>query len=311
MSLRLEWDGLDRTQWEALFAAAGRTPLVQSWAYGEIKAAEGWMVRRGAVLAAGRVVALVQALERRPGGLLRLVRINRGPVMLEPGAERQREVLALLARLGCWWRGSVLLMAPELGAGDAPALLAGLSLRRRPAPEWQSAWLDLSLDADTLRRSLKGKWRNMLVGAEKAGLTVTARSDGPALDWILERYAELMKEKSFTGMPVDSVRRLAAAANAGDMVVLRAMAGDESVGGVLLVRHGVSATYLVGWNGEDGRRLKANNLLLWSALGELAARGCRWFDLGGIDDQLTPGIASFKRGMGGEHYRLAGEFWRI
>ena len=43
MSLRVEWNLLDRDRWEALFAGVGRSTLVQSWAYGEAKrVVEGW-----------------------------------------------------------------------------------------------------------------------------------------------------------------------------------------------------------------------------------------------------------------------------
>ena len=90
--------------------------------------------------------------------------------------------------------------------------------------------------------------------------------------------------------------------------MLRAHAETEAVAGILLVRHGDAATYLIGWNGDEGRKRKANNRLLWEAVGELSRRGVRWFDLGGIDERLTPGIAAFKRGMNGAEYRLAGEF---
>jgi lipid II:glycine glycyltransferase (peptidoglycan interpeptide bridge formation enzyme) len=90
--------------------------------------------------------------------------------------------------------------------------------------------------------------------------------------------------------------------------VLRARAAGQWVAGVLIVRHGTSATYLVGWSGDDGRKARATNALLWAALGELARRGCEWLDLGGIDDTATPGVAEFKRGMGGREYVLSGTY---
>jgi hypothetical protein len=32
--------------------------------------------------------------------------------------------------------------------------------------------------------------------------------------------------------------------------------------------------------------------------------------LGGIDEELTPGISAFKLGLGGEQYELVGEYWK-
>lgn len=303
MVLELSW-GVERSQWEALFTQAGRSPLLQGWAWGEAKRAEGWIARRGIVSESGRRLGLVQVLEKRLGGLVRVARLNRGPVWLEPVAPGiQAETLRLIGRSWRWWRGGVLFLAPEI-AEDEAGILAPLSLRKRKAPHWGSAWIDLSQPPEALRKRLDGKWRNMLVGAEKAGLTVEVSSD---LDWLMTRYEDLMADKSFTGTPPRLIRALAA-----ESQVLRALTPEgEAVAGILLVRHGASATYLVGWSGDTGRKLKANNILLWHAMLSLKDQGCLWLDLGGIDDQLTPGIATFKRGMKGEEYRLAGEYLKL
>lgn len=313
MTLTLHWDALDRPAWEGLFAAAGRTPLTQCWAYGEAKRAEGWRVRRAVVEKDGRPLALAQVLERRLAGILRVGRLNRGPVWLEPPSEEDLR-LALTAIAAPWrpWRGGLFLCAPEVGPEALP-LLASLGFRERRSPAWCSAWLDLVPEPDALRRRLDGKWRNMLTGAEKAGLTVEAGDDAQSLDWLMTQYRALMADKGFGGAPPALIARLRDNAfTPRDLTVLRALTPEgEAVSGILLARHGSAATYLVGWNGDAGRRLKAGNLLLWTAMLHLRDQGCRALDLGGIDEVLTPGIAAFKRGMKGEEYRLAGEFLKL
>ena len=76
-----------------------------------------------------------------------------------------------------------------------------------------------------------------------------------------------------------------------------------------MASHGSAATYLLGWNGEEGRRLKANHFLLWNAMLLLKEQGIRWFDLGGFDIDNTPGISEFKLGVNGKRYALLGEGW--
>jgi lipid II:glycine glycyltransferase (peptidoglycan interpeptide bridge formation enzyme) len=127
---------------------------------------------------------------------------------------------------------------------------------------------------------------------------------------MLERYRSLLTERGFGATPPELVQSLADHAfRPDDMLVLRAVAETgEVVAGILVARHGDAATYLIGWNGDEGRKRKANNALLWAAMVDLPRRGVRFLDLGGIDDRLTPGIAAFKRGINGEEYRLAGEF---
>ena len=71
--------------------------------------------------------------------------------------------------------------------------------------------------------------------------------------------------------------------------------------------HENAATYLLGWNGDYGRKANAHQLLIWEAMLEMKKAGISFFDLGGIDVEGTKGIASFKRGIGGHEYELVGE----
>ena len=311
MTIGIEWIG-DRNAWEALIGGAGRSNLLQSWAWGAAKAEiEGWRPRR-AVLAAGTLaIAAVQVLEKRLGPA-RLARINRGPLWLAEDltAEAKSACLAALRRHWRWYRGGVLLIAPELAEAERSLALAQ-AWRPRAAPPWGSAWIDLRADEATLRKRLNGKWRNMLVNAEKAGLEVVVRDGIPGLDWLLPRYQAMMAETGFSGIAPPLLTALARHTDSADLPLLIAKSGDEDASAVLVCRHGTAATYLIGWNSDAGRRTRANHLLLWRAMLELKDRGCHWFDLGGIDDSLTPGVAAFKRGLGGEEYRLAGEFLSV
>ncbi|MBR9973703.1 lipid II:glycine glycyltransferase FemX [Magnetospirillum sulfuroxidans] len=305
--LDISFDSLTRPQWEDLFAQAGQSALVQSWAYGEAKRAEGWTPRRLLIHQDGKPLALAQVLEKRVAGLARIARLNRGPVWLGPLAlEDQLAIITALRRPWRLWRAAALFIAPELEQDHA----SRLGLIRRKAPCWGSAWIDLTQPLDVLRKRLDGKWRNMLVGAEKAGLSADISATAETRLWLMGHYAALMRDKHFTGMPSAQITALAQSlCRPEDLLVIRALTPeDEAVGGILLARHGTSATYLVGWNGDMGRKLKANNFLLWQAIVTLQAQGCRWLDLGGIDAALTPGIAAFKRGMKGQEYCLAGEF---
>lgn len=117
------FDSLTRSQWEDLFTQAGQSALVQSWAYGEAKRAEGWSPRRLLISQDGQPLALAQVLEKRVAGLARIARLNRGPVWLGPLAlEDQLEIITALRRPWRLWRAAALFIAPELGQDHAPAL---------------------------------------------------------------------------------------------------------------------------------------------------------------------------------------------
>jgi hypothetical protein len=302
----LEWIS-NRDAYDGLVATAGQSNLMQGWAWGAAKAeVEGWTPRRAVIAQGGLVVASVQVLEKRLGPA-RIARINRGPLWQvdDLSDDDKRAVLQLLRRRWRWWRGSALLIAPELPQGSP--LMAGF--RPRKAPLWRSAWLDVAREPEILRKGLNGKWRNMLVNAEKADLTIEVMSGTHGVNWLLPRYGALMADKGFAATPPALLAALARHADADDVMTLVARdATGAEASAVLVVRHGAAATYLVGWNSDLGRKTRANHLLLWRAVLELEARGCRWFDLGGVDDGATPGVAAFKRGLGGTDYALAGEF---
>jgi nitroreductase len=306
MVVTLNWV-VTPADWERHFVAAERSNLLQSWAYGEAKAnVERVDVRRALVLSDDAPVALLQVLERQIAGLIVLCRINRGPLWLaSPERTDVAGVMDELRRSARWWHGRVMGIAPELSGSFNPAL-ARQGYRRRAGPAWSSAWIDLNQPPATLRATLRSKWRNLLVAAERMGVEACPDRGDEAFEWMLARYRELREGRGFGGISEALLRALRVADQ--DFVVLRARLAGEWVAGILVVRHGTSATYLVGWNGPEGRRVNAHNLLLWQALLVLKASGCRWFDLGGIDDVGTPGIANFKRGLGGSEYTLAGEF---
>ncbi len=306
------WDACDGPGWDRLIGRAGRSSLEQSWPYGEAVAATARVrVARAVVHRRGEPAAMVQAFTRRIAGLGKLVRIARGPLWLDDGcAAGDHE--AIIAAIDATWRlgrRELAVWMPELPAGSDSDSVMRRSGMRRMVTGYTSAWVDLGRSEEALRRDLHGKWRNMLRAGESAGLTVEAATGGGAeLDWLLEHYGPLRRQRRFLGPEPDLIRAFAsAAARPDDVLVMRALRHGSPVAGILFLRHGASATYYVGWTGDDGRRLRAHNLLLWHAMSVLREKSVAWLDLGGIS-AAAPGVARFKLGVGGEVFTLAGTY---
>ena len=71
---------------------------------------------------------------------------------------------------------------------------------------------------------------------------------------------------------------------------------DIFLGAIVICINEVTATYLLAVNNE--KRIKyVSNILLWESIKFARKHGCLFFDLGGIDQMNTPGIASFKLGL--------------
>ena len=92
------------------------------------------------------------------------------------------------------------------------------------------------------------------------------------------------------------------------LAVFRADLGRDPAAGMLFLIHGRRATYHVGWTSDAGRDNAAHNLILWSAMKELKAKGVAVLDLGGVNTQSGAGIARFKLETGGAVLQRAGAY---
>ncbi len=312
--VRLVWNGATETQWHEWLVQVGKSNLLQSWAYGEAKSeTSGWSIRRGVFFKGNEPIAMVQVLQKKIAGVVVTSRINRGPLYLRRlDEDEQEEVLKIIGRFGDILRGRLLSIAPELVmSGPHLSFLLRRNWKQFSPKAWESAWVDLGLELKDLRSGLEAKWRNMLSFSEKTGLHCEIGTDDHLYDWMILRYKELIREQNFTGIPVDTLNSLRRhSAKYSSLIIIRGIHDDVAVAGIGIALHGCSATYLIGWNGLAGRKMKANQFIIWQSIIYLKQLGIKWFDLGGIDTQNTPGIAAFKGGLRGSHYELVGEYWK-
>lgn len=303
------WQPCHRERWEALYRGAGRTPLEQSWAYGDAVAAQhGQTIERHVIASGGRPVALLQAF-RKSYWCIGITRILRGPVWLaDPFADPCAVLVcgSIAARYRDRRLGFLSWM-PELPEDKRSiALIEALGLRR-VVTGYASIWLDLGQEPEVLLAGLHGKWRAALRRAEREGLTVERDDKERQRQASLLLYDSFRRKKRFVGPSADFIGAVAAA-DKDALVSLSARRGGELVAGVVLLRHGVSATYMASWTGAGGRAAQAHNLLLWRSIEVLRSGGTRWLDLGGVNTESQPGLARFKLGLGGEVFTLAGSF---
>ncbi|WP_036041422.1 lipid II:glycine glycyltransferase FemX [Leptospira alstonii] len=312
---KIEVQELDSNSWDHELNLIEHVNLLQSWHYGEAKRInEAWNPKRILLKFEEKKIALVQILSKRYFFFFQIFRINRGPLFYPNiTVEEERAVLVFLSKYASLNRGSVLFFNPEmnLNGRDLISIYENGFVRRNQI-SWSSSYIDLSLSKEELRKNLDGKWRNMLNAAEKNELGLEISNSDKNFQWMLEKYSELMVKKDFAGISVSFLKTLRECFPEKEKpLLLIATRNGQKVACICLTLSNRTGMYLVGWNGEEGRKLKANQFLLWNVISELKDRGYRWFDLGGIDEENTPTVAEFKLGINGERYELAGEFWKI
>jgi lipid II:glycine glycyltransferase (peptidoglycan interpeptide bridge formation enzyme) len=301
--------------WESLVKRVALSNLLQSWEYGEAKSfSEGWKVKRLVYLIDGRVVAIAQFLERRIVGVFSVTRLSRGPLFMDKVTDfDQSVVLRDITSDFSIFKRRILSISPETKREDLSMPIAGLTKLNRISPfGTDSAILDLNRDLDDLRKSLDAKWRNQLSSSERAGVVLDYSTSMEDLDWFESIYETLRIEKNFHGIPSLLFQNIARSFRTSRNAHL--FIGEyegRRLAAIFVVTHGTSATYLAGWNGQEGRKLNMNNFLLWNAVKHLKSLGYKKFDLGGIDKINTPSIAQFKLAMNGESYSTIGEFVKL
>jgi lipid II:glycine glycyltransferase (peptidoglycan interpeptide bridge formation enzyme) len=83
------------------------------------------------------------------------------------------------------------------------------------------------------------------------------------------------------------------------MLILISQENGRLMTGLIGSIVGDMGIYLLGATSGEGMKTKGSYLLQWRMIQRLKERGCRWYDLGGINPQRNPGVFHFKSGFGG------------
>ncbi len=261
-------------------------PLNQSQAFERTCTALGLTVQR---VNSEQGTCLIQSRKLPVIGAFHLV--SRGPVATDP--ESATELLRTLRQTKS---GPLVVNAP-VGMDQ----IGGFKV----AEGAELALLDLSAPEE-MRRRMHQKWRNQLNKAERSPLQVISEALDPQKHrWFLEAETAQQRSRRYKSYPTGFLLAYAAT-NKGDARLYTATFDGEPVAGLLVLKHGVMATYQAGVTTDLGRQHCAHNLLLWHAMSDLQGDGVLQLDLGRTD--LSPGLKRFKTCSGARVEQLSGSF---
>lgn len=306
----LVWNPSDSEEWSD-FHRKHHGALQQSWAYGEALSTLGVQVHRVMLKIDGHLMGIAQFAARRWLGYLHLASCSRGPVWSHAtsGEVRRRFYQRMQRTLPAKpWR--VVLFSPDSTAEEMVE------------PEWSgmfrvmtgyaTATLDLRQSLPELRAQMASKWRNRLQKSESdSSLRVWVQPSIQQCDNLLSHEESQRRERGFHGLPLGFVRAYIQAHPHPEQAYVMAWAHQkqDTIASMLVLLHGATATYNVGWASNAGRKSNAHNLLMWRLIGYLKAQGIEQFDLGGINTTDLPGITRFKLGSGGLPRVLVGTYF--
>jgi hypothetical protein len=311
--LTISWNDTPREAWDAAHAGAAAS-YQQDWAYGvalKVTAPNVEILRAAVHRSDGSLMGLAQITARPFAMAGRFSLCTHGPVWIgEVSADDKHEALRRLkSSLPQRWP-RLLVLTPDEAASDA---LKGMA---RVMTGGATVLIDLTKDEDVLRAAMDQGWRNRLSKAERSDLVVQKAGVKPAqYRWLLDAELKQRVKRGYRSMPVELTERWqdakaegARGDKAAGLAVYRADLKRDAAAGMLFLIHGTRATYHVGWTSDEGRTNAAHNLILWTAMRDLTARGVTVLDLGGVNTQSGAGIARFKLETGGAVLQRAGAF---
>jgi hypothetical protein len=163
--------------------------------------------------------------------------------------------------------------------------------------------VDLSRSLEELRKGLDGRWRNCLNKAERSNLELIEGVEDELFEAFTQIHTEMQSRKGFyseTDLTKFRAAQRALAPEAKMKIILCRSAGEPCAGGISSAI-GDTSLYLFGATATRGLQSCGSYLIQWKMLQWAKERGCRWYDLHGINPAKNPGTYRFKARLAGKN----------
>jgi lipid II:glycine glycyltransferase (peptidoglycan interpeptide bridge formation enzyme) len=307
---------LDAAGWDRFLTGYPEAHILQTSAWGELKAGFGWLPER---IAAGETGA--QILFRRLPFGLSLAYIPKGPLGPDWRA------LWPLVDQRCKVRRAILLkVEPDLweeSTGGLAEALPGFTAGGIPVQPRRTVVVSLEGDEAAWLARMKQKTRYNIRLAERKGVVVKPSQD-------VETFHRMMQVTGARdGFGVHSLAYYRCAYQlfhpSGASQLFLAEYQDRPLAGLVAFKAGRRAWYFYGASNEEERNRMPAYLLQWEAMRWAASQGCTEYDLWGVPDETEDrleaqfegrsdglwGVYRFKRGFGGVLKRGAATWERV
>lgn len=183
---------------------------------------------------------------------------------------------------------------------------SGFSHSDKALQPTRSLLLDLSQSAEELLAGMHHKTRYNIRLGERKGLRLEPSMDGTAFWRLMQQTA---KHDGFSPHPASYYQALIDTfAGPGPLQTQLFLVRyeDAFVAGAIILIYGDTIYYLHGAMDRAYKTLKAPSFMRWEIIRHYQAKGMRWYNFWGIDDDRWPGVTRFKTGFGGGEVEYPG-----
>jgi peptidoglycan pentaglycine glycine transferase (the first glycine) len=299
-------------------AGAPNPHVLQSWEWGEFKAAYGWQPIRLMLYRNGELAAAASVLKRALGPLS-MCYVPKGPVMDYGDAELAGSALDTVVETARQHQAVYVKVDPDVPVVDSNAAELLRQHGFGPGENIQrpnTMMLDMSGSEDDVLGRMKPKWRYNIRLSEKKGVeTVQAGPDD--FEDFYRVYKETGERDLFIIRPYEYCRlEWQTFMDSGMASFWLAKFEGQTLAGIMPFALGRRMWYFFGASSNVHRNLMPNHLLQWRAIQWGRSLGCTEYDMWGIPDVLEEGqplwgVYLFKQGFGAEIVRWAGAYDRV
>jgi len=305
-------------EWATFLTEYPDAHLLQTAAWGDLKADFGWKVSRVVVGKSG-----AQVLFRNLPLGRTFAYLGKGPV-----GDSNDALWGEIDRLCDVNKSIFLKVEPDSWRGDSSrgddrGNAVGFRISEHTIQPLRTIVVDISKSEKDILAGMKQKTRYNIRLALKRGVVIRQSSD-------IEKFYEILQitsERDEFGVHTKSYYRRAfdLFSPKGECVLLEAVYDEQVIAGLLVFMHGRRAWYLYGASSEKYREHMPTYLLQWESMRWARRMGCATYDLWGVPDHAEAdleadftrhsdglwGVYRFKRGFGGEVRRATGPWDRV
>lgn len=314
----VEVDKVNKEEWSNLLPEFADATIYQTWSYGAVRWGEN-KLSHIIVKNNNETVGMAQlVIKRIPIIGAGIAYLPWGPLWQRRGKTNSNEDLKnIIKAIKAEYmirRGLLLRIAPNLivtGKENYNSIFEeqGFQLNNTVHP-YRTLILDLKPTLQELRKGLNQKWRNQLNRSEKNGLNISEGNSDELFVNFLRLQKEMQSRKQYEpGVDYDEFQEIHH--NLPQYLKMRIHICEfegEPVTATIVSAIGDTGIYLLGANGDKGLNLKGTYFSQWLIIQWLKERGCKWYDLGGINPEKNPGVYHFKSGISGKEVFHIGQF---
>ncbi len=303
----------DKETWDSFVKKSSPNALLQSWGWGEFQKEYGRKIWRIAAVEDGQIlgVALAQLI---PTKLRTHLYVSNGPILdYQNHPEVLQAILGHLKAIGIQEKVKFIRLDPLIEeTKENRRIFSTFNLvPARTHTQAEHKWLlNIERSEEEILSQMSKDTRYEIRKSEREGVTVSSSTNIEDYQKFEEIFLDTVKRHKFITHPISYYKKQFEVLTKENMYrVYLAKKDGQTVAAALIAFFGESAAYLHAGslNSTEVNKLMAPQALIWQAIKDAKAQGCKIFDFWGITNSTNPkdswaGFTKFKKGFGGYQF---------